>query len=125
MDIYIFTHIHMYVCIYIGVCVFGIVCMYDQYIYFCWLFLLGKPRSNDIPVRIGTTSTQELCIPIVNTGGGHGNPLQCSFLENPHMQERSLEGCSPWDCTESGTTEAAKQQERCKYSFPIKGTKTS
>ena len=28
-------------------------------------------------------------------GEGHGNPLQCSCLENPHGQ-RSLEGCSPW-----------------------------
>ena len=71
---------------YIGICVFGIVCMYDQCIYFRWLFLLGKPRSNDIPVKIDTTSTEELCIPIVNTGGGHGNPLQCSCLENPHVQ---------------------------------------
>ena len=28
-------------------------------------------------------------------GGGHGNPLQCSCLENPHGQ-RSLAGYSPW-----------------------------
>ena len=28
-------------------------------------------------------------------GEGHGNPLQCSFLENPHGQ-RSLTGCRPW-----------------------------
>ena len=28
-------------------------------------------------------------------GGGHGNPLQDSCLENPHGQ-RSLEGYSPW-----------------------------
>ena len=27
-------------------------------------------------------------------GGGHGNPLQDSCLENPHEQRR-LEGCSP------------------------------
>ena len=27
-------------------------------------------------------------------GGGHGNPLQCSCLKNPHGQ-RSLAGCSP------------------------------
>ena len=37
-------------------------------------------------------------------GGGHGNPLQCSCLENAHGQ-RSLEGCSPWDHTELDTTE--------------------
>jgi len=28
-------------------------------------------------------------------GEGHGNPLQCSCLENPHGQ-RSLAGYSPW-----------------------------
>ena len=28
-------------------------------------------------------------------GGGHGNPLQYSFLENPHGQ-RSLAGYIPW-----------------------------
>ena len=28
-------------------------------------------------------------------GGGHGNPLQYSCLENPHGQ-RSLVGYSPW-----------------------------
>ena len=38
-------------------------------------------------------------------GGGHDNPLQCSFLENPHGQ-RSLEGYSPWSHKESDTTEA-------------------
>ena len=32
-------------------------------------------------------------------GGGHGNPLQYSCLENPHEQ-RSLAGCSPWGCKE-------------------------
>ena len=36
--------------------------------------------------------------------GEHGNPLQYSCLENPHGQ-RSLTGCSPWGCKESGMTE--------------------
>ena len=36
-------------------------------------------------------------------GGGTGNPLQCSCLENPHGQW-SLGGYSPWDLTESNTT---------------------
>ena len=31
-----------------------------------------------------------------STGGGHGNPLQYSCLQNPHG-ERSLVGYSPWD----------------------------
>ena len=37
-------------------------------------------------------------------GKGHGNPLQYSYLENPHEQ-RSLAGYSPWGCKESDTTE--------------------
>ena len=39
-----------------------------------------------------------------SAGGKHFNPLQYSCLENPHGQ-RSLAGCSPWDCKESDTTE--------------------
>ena len=37
-------------------------------------------------------------------GGGNGNPLQYSCLENPHGQ-RSLAGYSPWGCKESDTIE--------------------
>ena len=37
-------------------------------------------------------------------GGGHGNPLQYSCLENPHGQ-RSLAGYSPWGHKESDTAE--------------------
>ena len=37
-------------------------------------------------------------------GGGHGNPLQYSCLENNHGQ-RSLAGYSPWSHKESDMTE--------------------
>ena len=37
-------------------------------------------------------------------GGGHGNPLLYSCLDNPHGQ-RSLVGYSPWGCKELDTTE--------------------
>ena len=37
-------------------------------------------------------------------GGGPGNSLQYSYLENPHGQ-RSLVGYSPKGCKESDTTE--------------------
>ena len=37
-------------------------------------------------------------------GGGHGNPLQYSCLENSHAQ-RSLAGCSPWARKKSDMTE--------------------
>ena len=39
-----------------------------------------------------------------SSGGGIGNPLQYSCLENPHGQ-RSLAGYSPWGRKESDTTE--------------------
>ena len=38
-------------------------------------------------------------------GGGQGNPLQYSCLENPHGQ-RSLVSGSPWDHKKLDTTEA-------------------
>ena len=38
-------------------------------------------------------------------GGGHGNPLQYSCLENPHGQ-KSLEGYSPWTCAELDMAES-------------------
>ena len=37
-------------------------------------------------------------------GGGNGNPLQYSCLENSHGQ-RSLAGYSPWGCKELGKTD--------------------
>ena len=37
-------------------------------------------------------------------GGGHGNPLQYSYLENPYGK-RSLAGYSPWGRKESDMTE--------------------
>ena len=46
------------------------------------------------------------------SGGGHGNPLQYSCLENPHGQ-RSLAGYSPWGHEELDMTEGlstAQQQ---------------
>jgi len=39
-----------------------------------------------------------------SSGGGNSNPLQYSFLENPHGQ-RSLESYSSWGLKESNMTE--------------------
>ena len=44
-------------------------------------------------------------------GGGHGNPLQYSCLENPHRQ-RSLAGYSTWGRKESNTTERLRTHFR-------------
>ena len=49
-------------------------------------------------------------------GGGHGNPFQYSYLENPHGW-RSLEGYRPWGCKESDMTEQLSMaQHTCAYS---------
>ena len=40
---------------------------------------------------------------IGSPGGGHGNPLQYSCLENPPGQ-RSLAGYGPWGCKALDTT---------------------
>ena len=45
-------------------------------------------------------------------GGGHGNPLQYSCLENPHRQ-RSLAGYSPWVLTKSDITEQLSTAQHC------------
>ena len=41
---------------------------------------------------------------VTGLGEGHGNPLQCACLENPHGQ-RGLAGYSPRGRKESDTTE--------------------
>ena len=41
-------------------------------------------------------------------GGGHGNPLQYSCLENPH-ERRSLAGQGPWGHKESDMTKHSTQ----------------
>ena len=66
---------------------------------------LGFPGGSDgkeFPCNVGDLSL----IPGLrrSPGGGHGNPLQYSGLENPHGQ-RSLAGYSPWGLTKSDMTE--------------------
>ena len=57
-------------------------------------------------------------------GGGHGNPLQYSCLENPHGQ-RSLAGYSPWGQKESYATERVTKHSThtMKYYTAIKRNK--
>ena len=47
-------------------------------------------------------------------GGGHGNPLQYSCLENPHGQ-RSLARYSRWSHKELDTAEALDQTHRMTF----------
>ena len=57
-----------------------------------------------------------------STGGGHGNPLQYSCLENPHCQ-RSLVGLSAWCHKESDMTEGLSTAQHratlCYREFPV------
>ena len=69
------------------------------------LWTLGFPGGSDC--KGSACSVGDLgSIPELgrSPGGGHGNSLQDSCLENPQGQ-RSLAGCSPWDCIESDVTE--------------------
>ena len=51
-------------------------------------------------------------------GGGQGNPLQHSCLENPHGQ-RSLAGYSPWGHKELDTTERLSRAQGISRSIPV------
>ena len=76
-------------------------------------------RRDRLPTRVflgfsgGSVSKESVCIvgdlgsiPGLgrSPGEGHGNPLQYSYLENPHGK-RSLVGYSPWGHKESDMTE--------------------
>ena len=51
-----------------------------------------------------TQETWILSLGQEDLGGGHGNPIQCSCLENS-MDRGSLAGCSPWGRRELDRTE--------------------
>ena len=55
---------------------------------------------------------QETCIQFLglekSPGGEHGNPLQFSYLENPHGQ-RSLAGYSAWGCRKLDMTDVTNR----------------
>ena len=69
------------------------------------LVFLGFPGGSDC--KASTLNAEDLgLIPGLgkSPGGGRGNPLQYSCLENPHGQ-RSLVGYSPWGRKESNKIE--------------------
>ena len=51
-------------------------------------------------------------------GGGHGNPLQCSCLEDPHGQ-RTLMGYCPWGRKESDMTEQLSMEAEAAFWGPL------
>ena len=64
--------------------------------------ILGGSVSKETTCNVGDLDS----VPPLgrSPGGGHGNPLQYSGLENPQGQ-RSLVGRSPWGYKEWDTTE--------------------
>ena len=80
--------------------------VYTQLLYLPWSVLeLGFPGGSD--GKESACNAGDLgSIPGLGRppGGGPGNPLQYSCLENPHGQ-RSLVGYSPWGRKESDMTE--------------------
>ena len=72
-----------------------------------WAFQVGLSVKN-LPARAGEVRVLG-SIPGSgrSPGGGHGNSVQYSCLENPHGQ-RSLAGYSPWGHKELDTTEATE-----------------
>ena len=72
-----------------------------------WLGFLGGSIDKESSCNAGDLGS----IPGLgrSPGGGHGNPLQYSCLENPQGQ-RGLVGYSPWGCKESDTTELTKHR---------------
>ena len=78
---------------------------------------------------LGDIDSKESACSVGSPGGGHGNPLQDSCLENPHGQ-RSLAGYSPRGCKESDMTESEQQQAYMSMSVsqsipPLLGTVSS
>ena len=67
------------------------------------LGFLGRSEGKESAYNVGDLGS----IPQLgrSLGGGNGDPLQYSGLENPHGQ-RSMSGYSPWGCKELDMTES-------------------
>ena len=82
---------------------------FSLYLRLCILSKRGFPSGSD--GKESTCNAEDLgsipgSIPELgrSLGGGHGNQLQYSCMENPHGQ-RSMVGCSTWGGKGSDTTE--------------------
>ena len=87
-----------------------VACLLTLFIVFLGIqcfFLSGSVVSNPPAMK----EPQETLVSVPGSdrypGGGHGNPLQYSCLENPHGQ-RSLVGYSPWGRKKLDTTEVTQ-----------------
>ena len=80
---------YMYMCIYVCVCV----CVYIYIYIYIYMGFPGSSADKESTCNEGDLGS----VPGLGRfpGGGHGNLLLYSYLENPHGQ-RSLAGYSPW-----------------------------
>ena len=69
------------------------------------MYVFNRASRVPLVVKNPPPNTGYIRDQVQSLGGGHGNPLQYSCLENPHGQ-RSLVGYSPQGHKESDTTEA-------------------
>ena len=72
-------------------------------IYFCLLSYLSPGGSDSKESACHTGDLGSIPGLGRSPGGGHGNPLQYSCLDNPHGQEEPA-GYSPWGCKELDIT---------------------
>ena len=77
--------------------------------YYYYLGFPGGSDGKESACNVGDLGS----IPGLGTspGGGHGNPLQYSCLEN-HIEQRSQVGYSLWGCKELDTTEQLSTQHK-------------
>ena len=89
-------------------------CIYADFLSFfneCYNTTLGFPGGSDSKESTCSVGVLGSVLGLGRSpGGGHGNRLQYSCLENPHGL-RSLVGYSPWGCRELDTTEATKHTQ--------------
>ena len=91
----------MYVCVCVCVCV----CVYlNTWARMCASILVYVGLSGEEPTCDAEDDAGSIPGSRRSPGGGHGNSLQYSCLENSHGQ-RSLRGYSPWGHKELDTTE--------------------
>ena len=87
---------------------------------FSWVYLSPLPFTCGSEDKVSACNEGDLgSIPGLgrSPGGGHGNPLQDSCLENHHGQ-RSLVGCSPWVHKEWDVTKhSTAKHKNCIHSF--------
>ena len=86
--------------------------------YISWVGFLGSSAGKEFICNAGDLGS----IPGMgrSPGGGHGNALQYSCLENPHGQ-RSLEGYSPWDHKASDRTEQLSTAQHISWADLLTG----